>query len=120
MMERNRYADLLRVGAIYTVVLGHWLLTDVTYRNGHVSGQDALHQVAWGRWLTLLFQVMPIVFLVGGYANTISWTTHHRRGEDWTSWVRRRAPAAAVADHGVRRRSPARRRRGPGGRRKRG
>ncbi|MGW2248716.1 acyltransferase family protein [Kitasatospora sp. NPDC001660] len=90
-MERNRYADLLRVGAIGTVVLGHWLLTNPTYRNGQVSGQDALQYVAWGRWLTLLFQVMPAVFLVGGFANAASWTGHRGRGGDWASWVRRRA-----------------------------
>ncbi|PJN26164.1 acyltransferase [Kitasatospora sp. CB02891] len=89
--DRNHYADLLRVAAICAVVLGHWLLTDVTYRNGRVSGQDALDVVGWGRWITLLFQVMPVVFLVGGYANAVSWTGHRDRGEGWADWVRRRA-----------------------------
>ncbi|MFJ9287214.1 acyltransferase [Kitasatospora aureofaciens] len=90
-MERNRYADLLRAGAVGTVVLGHWLLTNPTYQNGQLSGQDALQYVAWGRWLTLLFQVMPAVFLVGGFANAVSWTEHRSHGGDWVSWVRRRA-----------------------------
>ncbi|WBP84623.1 acyltransferase family protein [Kitasatospora cathayae] len=88
-MERNRYADLLRVGAIGTVVLGHWLVTNPTYRDGRLSGQDALQYVVWGRWLTLLFQVMPVVFPVGGFANTASWTEHRGHGGDWVSWVRR-------------------------------
>ena len=52
---------------------------------------DALAYVSWGRWLTLVFQVMPVVFLVGGYANAVSWTAHHARGESWTVWVRGRA-----------------------------
>jgi hypothetical protein len=30
-VERNRYADLLRVCAVGAVVLGHWLLIGVTY-----------------------------------------------------------------------------------------
>ncbi|MBO1418961.1 acyltransferase [Streptomyces sp. FH025] len=90
-MERNRYADLLRTGAIGTVVLGHWLLTNPTYRDGRLSGQDALQYVVWGRWLTLLFQVMPVVFLVGGLANAASWTEYREHGGDWASWVRRRA-----------------------------
>jgi fucose 4-O-acetylase-like acetyltransferase len=89
--ERNRYADLLRVGAMCGVVLGHWLLSDVTYAGGRLSGVDALDYVSWGRWLTLLFQVMPVFFLVGGYANAASWTAHHARGEGWTGWVRGRA-----------------------------
>jgi len=90
-VERNRYADLLRVCAIGAVVLGHWLVTDVTYRGGRLSGLDALQYVSWGRWITLLFQVMPVFFMVGGYANAVSWTAHQRRGEDWPSWLRGRA-----------------------------
>ncbi len=90
-MERNRYADLLRVVAIGGVVYGHWLLISVTYRDGRLSGVDALDYVAWGRWLTWLFQVMPLFFLVGGYANARSWAAHHAAGQGWTVWVRDRA-----------------------------
>ena len=90
-MERNRYADLLRVAAIGAVVCGHWLLIDVTYGRGQLSGLDALSYVRWGEWLTLLFQVMPVFFLVGGYANALSWTSHHEQGESRTRWVRDRA-----------------------------
>lgn len=90
-MERNRYADLLRVVAIGGVVYGHWLLISVTYRNGQLSGLDALDYVSWGRWLSWLFQVMPVFFLVGGYVNAQSWMARHARGETWTRWVRDRA-----------------------------
>ncbi|WP_197367366.1 acyltransferase family protein, partial [Streptomyces clavuligerus] len=100
--ERNRCADLLRVGAIGAVVAGHWLLVDVTYRDGVLSGSDAIEAIPWARWLTLLFQVMPVFFLVGGYANAVSWTAAHRQGEHWRSWVQGRAarllwPTAAYA-----------------------
>ena len=90
-MERNRYADLLRVAAIGGVVYGHWLLISVTYRNGQLSGADALDYVAWGRWVTWAFQVMPVFFLVGGYVNAQSWAAHHAEGQSWTVWVRDRA-----------------------------
>ena len=90
-MERNRYADLLRVLAIGGVVYGHWLLISVTYRNGQLSGADALDYVSWGRWITWAFQVMPVFFLVGGYVNARSWAAHHAAGETWTVWVRDRA-----------------------------
>ena len=90
-MERNRYADLLRVTAIGGVVYGHWLLTDVTYRNGQLSGLDALNYVGWGRWVTWLLHVMPVFFLVGGYVNALSWTAHRARGQSWTRWARDRA-----------------------------
>jgi fucose 4-O-acetylase-like acetyltransferase len=92
-MERNRYADLLRVTAIIMVVLGHWLLTVITYRGGRLSGVDALNYVGWGRWVTLGWQVMPAFFLVGGYVDALAWTRHHERGESWTVWVRGRVMA---------------------------
>jgi peptidoglycan/LPS O-acetylase OafA/YrhL len=90
-MERNRYADLLRVVAIGGVVYGHWLLVSVTYRGGQLSGVDALNYIQWGRWVTWAFQVMPVFFLVGGYVNVQSWRAHHAAGETWTWWVRDRA-----------------------------
>ncbi len=90
-MERNRYADLLRVVAIGAVVYGHWLLTSVTYRHGQLSGLDALEYVSWGRWVTWPFQVMPLFFLVGGYVDARSWTARQARGETWTEFVRARA-----------------------------
>ena len=88
---RNRYADLLRVVAIAAVVVGHWLLTTITYRDGQLSGLDAIRYVSWAGWVTLGFQVMPVFFLVGGYVHAISWTRHHERGEAWAGWVRDRA-----------------------------
>jgi fucose 4-O-acetylase-like acetyltransferase len=90
-MERNRYADLLRILAIGGVVYGHWLLVSVTYRDGQLSGVDALNYISWGRWVTWAFQVMPVFFLVGGYVNAQSWAAHHATGETWTRWVRDRA-----------------------------
>ncbi|HET9079912.1 MAG TPA: acyltransferase [Trebonia sp.] len=89
-MERNRYADLLRVVAIGGVVYGHWLLVSITYSGGQLSGVDAMNYVSWGRWVTWVFQVMPVFFLVGGYVNARSWTVHHAAGETWTQWVRDR------------------------------
>ena len=90
-MKRNRYADLLRVLAIGGVVYGHWLLVSVTYQNGQLSGVDALDHITWGRWVTWMFQVMPVFFLVGGYVNVQSWLARHAAGESWTRWVRDRA-----------------------------
>jgi fucose 4-O-acetylase-like acetyltransferase len=88
---RNRYADLLRVLAIGMVVLGHWLLTSISYSGGQLSGGSAMSAISWSGWGTLLFQVMPVFFLVGGYANSLSWTQHQAEGATWAWWVRHRA-----------------------------
>ena len=90
-LDRNPYVDLVRVVSICAVALGHWLLTDITYRGGRLSGADALSSIQWGQWVTLILQVIPAFFLAGGYSNAVSWTAHHARGEVWTVWVRGRA-----------------------------
>ncbi|MGC1287876.1 MAG: acyltransferase family protein, partial [Streptosporangiaceae bacterium] len=85
---RNRYADLLRVVAIGMVVLGHWLLTSISYSGGRLSGIDAMSDIGWSGLGTLVFQVMPVFFVVGGYANALSWTRHQAEGATWADWVR--------------------------------
>src|ERR1700728_809982 len=88
---RNRDADLLRVLALGMVVLGHWLLTSIRYSGGRLSGIDAMSDIGWSGLGTLVFQVMPVFFVVGGYANALSWTRHQAEGATWADWVRRRA-----------------------------
>lgn len=69
---------------------GHWLAAAVTVQDGRLGGVNALEVLPWARPLTWLFQVMPVFFLVGGYANAASWSSHQRRGGDGASWVRSR------------------------------
>lgn len=105
--ERDRYVDLLRAVAIGAVVLGHWLVVTVFTRDdGRLDGDSVLTVADWTHWLTWLFQVMPVFFLVGGYANATSWQRHADRGGDWPSWVHRRSlrllgPTAAFVGLGV-------------------
>jgi len=90
-VARNRYLDLLRVLAISGVVYGHWLLINLRYSGGRFANLDTLDYVAWGRNVTWAFQVMPVFFLVGGYANALSWREHDAHGERWKWWIQRRA-----------------------------
>jgi fucose 4-O-acetylase-like acetyltransferase len=87
--HRDRPADLLRAIAIMTVVVGHWLIVYVTY-DGSLRGGNLLELLPWTRPLTWLFQVMPIFFLVGGFANAASLTSHRSRGGSATGWMLRR------------------------------
>ncbi len=88
--HRDRYVDLLRAVAILAVVTGHWLAAAVTVQAGRLGGVNALEVLPWARPLTWLFQVMPVFFLVGGYANAASWSSHQHRGGAGASWVRAR------------------------------
>jgi fucose 4-O-acetylase-like acetyltransferase len=86
-VQRDRFADLLRVASIVVVVAGHWLMAVVGWRDGRVEVGNALALVP-GLWLaTWLLQVMPLFFFVGGLANLVS----ARRGGGWVGFVRGRA-----------------------------
>lgn len=89
--DRNRHVDLLRVVAVGMVVVGHWLAVAIRTSDGQLEGVTVLAEIDWTHWVTWVFQVMPVFFLVGGYANAASWTSHRDRGGDWASWIHRRA-----------------------------
>jgi hypothetical protein len=83
---RNRYVDWMRALSILAVVLGHWIMA-APYLAGDVPQLAHLLDVLpWSRWLTWIFQVMPVFFFVGGYSNGTSWDgarAKHQRYADW-------------------------------------
>lgn len=85
--ERNRYVDLLRSVSILVVIVGHWMIATAWVVDGEM---DAGHLLA-GRpqlhWLTWLFQVMPIFFIVGGYSNAVSLESAKRKGVGYAGWL---------------------------------
>jgi fucose 4-O-acetylase-like acetyltransferase len=87
---RDRYVDFLRVAAIGAVVFGHWLVTSLTYRSGAFGAANVLRDVWYAPWVTWGFQVMPIFFLVGGFAAGRSWGAVRDAGRQ-QRWLRRRA-----------------------------
>ena len=88
---RNRYVDLLRVGSIVVVVLGHWLMAVLSWREGSFSGENLLELDPRLQILTWIFQVMPIFFIVGGFTNAGSWLSAVGRGTTYADWLRARA-----------------------------
>jgi hypothetical protein len=84
---RERQVDLLRAVAITAVVTGHWLLIVVEPTDGGLVGHSALAELAWAYPLTWLFQVMPVFFMVGGFANAASLASHRRAGRPATGWL---------------------------------
>lgn len=85
--HRDRYLDLLRVGSIATVVLGHWLMLTITVSGGRVRAGNALAAVPATQLLTWVFQVMPIFFLVGGAAHAAALGSLRRRGGRYPEFV---------------------------------
>jgi fucose 4-O-acetylase-like acetyltransferase len=85
--RRERYVDLLRALAILIVVLGHWMVIVVTGGARGLDGFSALEVLPWGRPITWLLQVMPVFFVVGGFAHAASLTSHTRGGGDVGDWL---------------------------------
>jgi peptidoglycan/LPS O-acetylase OafA/YrhL len=86
-VERNRYVDFLRAVSILMVVTGHWLVATAYYRDGNLTPGDVLELQPETQWLTWIFQVMPIFFIVGGYANAVSQESARRRGVGYAGWL---------------------------------
>lgn len=88
--DRNRVVDLLRAASILVVVTGHWLMAGMRVEDGQLVRDDVLEMAAWLHPLTWVLQVMPVFFLVGGYANALSWRSARSRGETYGGWLRAR------------------------------
>ena len=85
--ERNRYVDFLRAVSILVVVTGHWLIVALYYHDGSLTPGNLMEVRPDTQWLTWLFQVMPIFFIVGGYANAVSQESARRRGVGYAGWL---------------------------------
>lgn len=84
---RERHVDLLRGLAVVPVVVGHWMAIAVTEAEDGLDGVNAIAELRWAHLLSWLFQVMPVFFLVGGYANAASYSAHRRAGGDGLGWI---------------------------------
>jgi peptidoglycan/LPS O-acetylase OafA/YrhL len=85
--ERNRYVDLLRAVSIMIVVIGHWTIATAWYVDGELTPGHLLKSHPQTQWLTWLFQVMPIFFIVGGYSNAVSLESAKRKGIGYAGWL---------------------------------
>ncbi len=85
--DRNRYVDFLRAVSILMVVSGHWLIVGIYYVDGSISFAKLLVVQPATQWMTWVFQVMPIFFIVGGYANAVSLESAKRREIGYSGWL---------------------------------
>ncbi|MEW2621402.1 acyltransferase [Streptomyces sp. NPDC048106] len=80
--KRDRVVDAARVFSIVIVTLWHWTLS-VTHRTavGTLVMPNPVDAVPGGWLATWVLQIMPVFFLVGGYANLAGWERHRRNEE---------------------------------------
>ncbi len=89
--SRNRVVDAWRVVALMFVVLGHWLSASIWVRpDGSILAGNTLEWFPAAEHLTWVFQVMPIFFLAGGFANAAALSGSPPDANTWTTLRARR------------------------------
>jgi hypothetical protein len=89
--SRDRVVDAARALSIVVVTLWHWTLS-VTHRtaDGSLVMPNPVHAVSGGWLATWVLQIMPVFFLVGGYANLVGWQSAQAAGTTAGQFVRGR------------------------------
>ncbi len=101
--DRNRAVDCYRAVAMLAVAVGHWLAIAIAVDgDGGLVAGNALEFRPELSWLSWVFQVMPLFFVVGGFSSAMSLDAHNARGgrpQDWVIARLRRmvAPTAVLA-----------------------
>ncbi len=86
--SRNRAIDFYRAAALTIVVLGHWLASAVYVEpDGALRFTNILELATWTHWLTWFIQVIPVFFIVGGYANWRSYQAALRSNGAVGDWI---------------------------------
>lgn len=88
--SRDRTVDAVRALAIVVVVLWHWVFS-ITHIDsaGALSMPNPVGELRFAWAATWVLQVMPVFFVVGGFANLASWEALERRGRGtWGAFAR--------------------------------
>jgi hypothetical protein len=88
--SRDRVVDLLRAASICVVVVWHWSLSVTHWHQGRLTMPNPVGDVP-GLWAaTWVLQVMPVFFVVGGYADLAGWQAVTRDGGGAARFLRGR------------------------------
>jgi surface polysaccharide O-acyltransferase-like enzyme len=71
--SRDRPVDALRAFSIGVVVIWHWVFSITHRADGELVMPNPIEQVPLAWLATWVLQVMPVFFLVGGFANLAAW-----------------------------------------------
>jgi hypothetical protein len=88
---RDLALDLVRVACVVTVVIVHLLMVAVAVApDGTIGISRALEQQPWFDTGTWFGQIMPLFFIVGGFATITGWRSTVRRGGGTRDFLRSR------------------------------
>jgi fucose 4-O-acetylase-like acetyltransferase len=88
LSKRDLTLDLARVFCVLLVVVIHLLETGVGSGPGGLVVSRPLEHQPWFNGATWVFQIMPLFFVVGGFASKTAWRSLERRGGDAADYVK--------------------------------
>jgi fucose 4-O-acetylase-like acetyltransferase len=95
--HRDQAIDLIRFGCLIVVVILHSMMSAaVLGPEGTVAPTVALSTTAGFAAASWFFQIMPLFFIIGGYASITGWRRTRARGGTWTDYLRARLRRLAV------------------------
>lgn len=87
---RDLVVDFIRVACMFAVVAVHLLMMGISVGQDGVGVENPLTSLSWFAQGTWFGQVMPLFFVVGGFASITSWRSLRRRGGDAGDYLRNR------------------------------
>ena len=91
LSKRDLTLDLARVFSVVLVVIVHLLMVGVgADSTGALSVSRPLEEQPWFSAATWVGQIMPLFFVVGGFASLTAWRSLGRRGGTSSDYVRNR------------------------------
>lgn len=86
---RDLTLDLVRVGCVLLVVFAHILYSGVGRGpGGEILIEKTVEQQSWFDVASWIVDIMPLFFVIGGFAARAGWRSAQRRGEDADHFVR--------------------------------
>ncbi|MFJ4209582.1 acyltransferase [Paenarthrobacter sp. NPDC089675] len=88
--SRDLVVDFIRVACMFAVVAVHLLMMGISVDNNGIAVGNPLTSLSWFAQGTWFGQVMPLFFVVGGFASLTSWRSLQRKGGDAGDYLRNR------------------------------
>ncbi|WP_430593448.1 acyltransferase family protein [Humidisolicoccus flavus] len=90
LQHRDLSLDLVRVLCVLLVVVVHTLLVGVRQVEGGIEVEKTVELQSWFTPATWVLQIMPIFFVIGGFASSVGFASLQRRGGDAADFAKSR------------------------------
>ncbi|WP_194409161.1 acyltransferase family protein [Microbacterium cremeum] len=101
---RDAAMDLVRAACLVVVVALHAFMAGITVTGGEIGVTNVVIGQDWFAPMSWIVQMMPLFFLVGGFAGVTQWRRMRARGDSAVTFVTgrlRRLAVPAIAAFGV-------------------